>query len=151
MAKAKLLHTQKLRFIIDVEVCVRDLPQALIDGTVSLSQYEYCQEENPDEFNEFIAFQKRLLHGLLNDPDATLRLLIEKAGNEAADNLSERYASNNAPSDEEILSDVLNNLDSKDKNLIEDFRQNEVFTENTGIALFDAFEVEVIKSTVHSI
>lgn len=148
MERTKLLHTQKLRFVIDVEVSVRDVPQALIDGSAVLSQYKSWQNENPEEFKEFVKFQQRLLDEVLRDSDATLRLAIEKAGNKAADSLSAAYTTNSEPSDEEILSEVLNKLNLEDKKRIQSAKKNEVFTENTEIALFDSFQVEVISSSV---
>ena len=151
MNKAPILHKQQIRFIIDVEVSIRDLPQALIDDTEIINHYQTWKTENRDDFNEHMEFQKRILYALLDNKEVTSQFVVEAAGSEAAEDLTRSYHSNHAPSTEEILLPVLNKLNADDKKRLEDSSANGVFSENTETALFEAFESKIINSIIEVI
>ena len=147
MSNAKLLHKQRVRFTVEVEVSIMDFPQALIDGTETESKYENWKAENPKDFVEDMEFQKRLLYAVLNNPEVVSQLILNDAGNEAATRLGEEYQTNyGQPSTNEIISPVINTLDSKDKKRVNELIKHEVLLDNTEAALFDAFEATVISS-----
>ncbi len=151
MKNTKILHKQKMRFTIDVEVSVRDLPQALLDRNEKMSEYERWEAEHPGDFRDYMEFQKRFLYAALSNPDITSQLIIDKAGYEAAEDLSHQYLSSHEPSLEEILMPVIKKLSIEDKNRVQNAIEHGVLYENTETALYHSFTAKVINSTVERI
>ena len=149
MENAKLLHKQKIRFAIEVEVSVVDYPQALMDQTEKDEKYLTRASENPENFMSGMEFQKRLLYAIVDDPDVLSEIMQKKAGLEAADYFVARYmSSHGAKSLVEILESVINQLNAEDQKTVTSAIDNGVLAENTEAALDDAFRTTIVNNTV---
>lgn len=149
MGKAKLLHKQKIRFTIDVEVSVVDFPQALLDGLEVDDKYDSWKKEDPEGFIEFLEFQKRILYAVTNSPDVISQLVVEDAGAEAANYLEKEYLSYNseAPLDK-TLSPAIDSMSAEDRKRIQELINNEVLSDNTETALYDSFRTKVVDTDI---
>ena len=147
MENTKPLHKQKFRFTIDVEVSVIDYPKALIDDPKLDNRYRTTREEDPSDFREWMEFQKRLLHSVINNPDVLSELVRQDAGIAAAEYMSARYmSSSNEISLEELLLPIINNMSANDKERINSAIANQGLVENTEAALFDSFRETVFNT-----
>jgi hypothetical protein len=147
METIKPLHMQKFRFTIDVEVSITDYPKALMDNPKLDNRYLTTREEDPSDFREWMEFQKRLLHSVINNPNILSELVKQTAGIAAAEYLSARYmSSSNESSLEELLLPVINHMSADDKKRIDSAITNGVLMETVEAALFDSFRATVFNT-----
>ncbi len=142
---AKLLLRRRVRFVLDVEVFVRDMPQALIDGNAQDTSYDELPKE---DFIRYMEFQERFLQALLSTDKVASKLIIDCAGLAAAEFLDREYMQYYGEADEDVFAPVISKLLPQDRDLIREAISNELFAENTEVALFDSFKAKVTNYSI---
>jgi hypothetical protein len=86
--KTEVLAKARVRFIIDVDLTVVNLPGAMPEGKV----------ENEDD-TKYLLFQQKLLLAVLTNPDAFQAVTVYEAGCEASTRFDERWIARNPEED----------------------------------------------------
>ena len=131
-----------IRFTVDVQLALEDLPGAILEGEVDAGDYE---DWEPQEREEFLRFQRRLLQAVLDQPAVLEAVLTERAGEVAADVMQQRYLRYDSGQQmEEQLAPALQSLADDDRARVQHAINSGVFEEITDLILYDAISAVAV-------
>ncbi len=150
LSQSPVLLKKKFRFVVDVEVTVRDYPRTALkmfleDGHAT-KENEHQANEDPERYKEYLELQTRLLDAVVKDQRAVSAFLLDDAGLAAHDVLAEEYtrAHDDEDSTDKALRLISPRLSPADRAFLEDVEKNGVLYENTEDAFSEPFSAKVL-------
>lgn len=135
-----------IRFTLDVQLTLEDLPGAILEGEADARNY---LDWKPQEMEEFLRFQRRLLEAVLDHPSVVDGVLRERAGEAAADYLQQKYLQYDSGQQmEEQLAPALQGLRDEDRARVQHAINHGVFEDVTDLILYDAVSTTGIRLDV---
>lgn len=93
--KAEVLAKARVRFTIDVDLIVFNLPKALLTSKEKIKGYSATTEDDPN----YLSFQQKLLLAVLANPDIFQAVTVREAGYEASKKFEEQWIYANSEED----------------------------------------------------